>query len=427
MPISENFLHELKSKLNIGQVISDYVCLKQKGSNFIGLCPFHNEKTPSFTVYNDTQSFYCFGCGTGGDVITFIRKIENLNYTDAVKLLAQRAGIEMSDEKYSDRFFRKKQRILEINRESAQFFYDYIMSSQGKNKLDYLFAKGLNMKIIKQFKLGFAPDSYDMLLKHLKSKGYKVWEIVEAGVVKISKNNHYYDTFRNRIIIPIIDIRGNIISFSGKSIINEDPVYLNTADTCVYTKNNELFALNFAKGSQKKSFILCDGFIDAIYLHQSGYDNAIACCNSRLTQEQVNYINRYTEEIYIAFDNDSYGRRETLRAIDMFRKTDLKIKIPIIEKNKDIIEIIRTGDKNKLKEIFSILMNDIEFKLSKLKSKYNLYSIPEKTQFINEAVKILSLTSPIEQDLYLTELSKELSIDKGMLNLQLQNLTPVSH
>ena len=310
MPLNESFLQELKFKTDIEDIISGYVSLKRRGSTSVGLCPFHNEKTPSFTVYNDTQSFYCFGCGAGGDAVTFIKKIENLDYIDAVKLLAQRAGLQMpEDNSFDESLSKKRRRILEINRESAKFYYSYLISPAGKAGLDYYLNRGLTANTIKRFGLGYAPDEWDSLLKHLKSKGYKVGEMVDAGVVKVGRNNNYYDTFKNRVMTPIIDVRGNVIAFGGRVLDNSKPKYINTSDTLVYKKTNELFALNLAKDNCSDTLILCEGYMDVIAMHQAGFTNAVAGCGTALTNEQVRLISRYTKEVILAYDADEAGQK----------------------------------------------------------------------------------------------------------------------
>jgi DNA primase len=427
--INNDFLQELKSKNDIEDVISSYVSLKKKGSNSKGLCPFHNEKTPSFTVYNDTQSFYCFGCGIGGDVITFIKKIENLDYIDAVKLLAQRSGMQMPSENNNE-FFRKRNRILEINRESARFFHDYLMSDNGKESLEFLLSKGITLNTIKKIGLGYAPDGWDILLKHLKSKGFGVGEMVDAGIVKKSKNNRYFDVFRNRFMIPIIDVKDNIVAFSGRVLDNSCPKYLNSGETIVYKKANEVFALNLAKSNKEKSLVLCEGYMDVISMYQAGITNAIASCGMVLTSEQVKLISRYADEVIIAFDNDSAGKNATEKAINLFRQTDIKIKVPKLIGGKDPNEIINNLGKNNFKTILSNVTNDIEYKLIELKKQYDLNLAQDKIEYINEAIKILSTANPIEQDLYLSHIADETEIEKSILKLQteylLKNNNPTS-
>lgn len=424
MPLNESFLQELKFKTDIEEIISSYVSLKKRGSTSVGLCPFHNEKTPSFTVYNDTQSFYCFGCGAGGDAVTFIKKIENLDYIDAVKLLAQRAGIQMPDDaSYDDSLSKKRRRILEINREAAKFYYAYLLSDQGKAGLDYYLNRGLSMHTIKRFGLGYAPDAWDNLLRHLKSKGYRPGEMVDAGVVKVGKNNRYYDIFRNRVMTPIIDVRGNVIAFGGRVLDDSKPKYINTADTLVYKKTNELFALNLAKDHCSESLILCEGYMDVIAMHQAGFKNAVAGCGTALTNEQVRLISRYTKEVILAYDADEAGQKALAKATELFKQTDVKVKIPSLTGGKDPDEIIKKYGRDKFKGMLDGASNEIEFALLKLRNANNLNTTQGKIDFLNAAVKILSDVSPIEQDLYLSRLSNELGVEKASIKIQLEDYT----
>ncbi len=419
--LNDAFLQELKFKTDIEDVISTYVSLKKRGSTSIGLCPFHNEKTPSFTVYNDTQSFYCFGCGAGGDAVTFIKKIENLDYLDAVKLLAQRAGIQMPQEGFDDSLSKKRRRILEVNRESARFFYSNLISDNGKIGRDYFLNRGLSMHTIKRFGLGYAPDSWDALLKHLKSKGFGIGDMLDAGVIKISKNNRYYDTFKNRVMTPIIDVRGNVIAFGGRVLDDSKPKYVNTAETLVYKKTNELFALNLAKDSGQDSLILCEGYMDVIAMHQAGFTNAVAGCGTALTNEQVRLISRYAKEVVLAYDNDEAGQKALNKAITLFRQTDVKVKIPAFSGGKDPDEIIRKYGRDKFKGMLDGASNEIEFALLDLKKKFNLNTTQGKIDFLNGAIKILCNVSPIEQDLYLSRLSSELNVEKSSIKIQLED------
>ncbi len=420
MPLNESFLQELKFKTDIEDVISGYVSLKRRGNTSVGLCPFHNEKTPSFTVYNDTQSFYCFGCGAGGDAVTFIKKIENLDYMDAVKALAERAGMQMpQDANFDDSIAKKRRRILEINRETAKFYHSYMMSEAGKAGLDYYLNRGLKPNTIKKFGLGYAPNEWDTLLKYLKEKGFSISDMIDANVIKKSKNNHYYDTFKNRVMTPIIDVRGNVIAFGGRVLDDSKPKYINTADTLVYKKTNELFALNLAKDSGKDNLILCEGYMDVIAMHEAGFNNAVAGCGTALTAEQVRLISRYTKEVILAYDADEAGQKALNKAIRLFENTDVKVRIPVLQGGKDPDEIIRNLGRDRFKGMLDGASNEIEFALYELRSKYNLNSTQGKIDFLNEAIKILVRTSPIEQDLYITRLSKELEVEKVSIKTQL--------
>lgn len=421
MPLGENFLQELKYKTDIEDIISSYVTLKRRGATLVGLCPFHNEKTPSFTVYPDTQSYYCFGCGAGGDAIHFVRKIENLDYLDAVKSLAQRAGMQMPQEGIDDSLSKRRRRILEMNREAARFFHSYMMTGDGKSGYDYFVNRGLTAGTINHFGLGFAPDRWDALLRHMREKGYTVSELVEAGLAKKGKNG-YYDIFRNRVMTPIIDVRGNVIAFGGRVLDDSKPKYINTSDTLVYKKTNELFALNFAKDSKSDALILCEGYMDVIALHQAGFTNAVAGCGTALTGEQVRLISRYAKEVVLAYDADDAGQKALNKAMALFGQTDVKVRIPTLSGGKDPDEIIRTYGRDKFKGMLDGASNETEFRLLDLRRMYNLNTTQGKIEFGTEALKILAKLPPIEQDLYLSRLSEELGIDRQNMLVQLQDL-----
>ena len=416
--LPDSFLQELKLKTDIVDLVSSYVTLKKRGNTYVGLCPFHNEKTPSFTVYENTQSFYCFGCGAAGDCVGFTRKIDNLDYIDAVKSLAQRAGMQMPEDGYDDSLSKKRRTILEINRETARFYHSYMMSEEGKVGLQYFLDRGLSLKTIKHFGLGYAPNSWDSLIKHLKSLGYNPSDMLAAGVVRKGEKG-YYDYFRNRVMTPIIDVRGNIIAFGGRVLDNSKPKYINTSDTLVYKKTNEVFGLNFAKNSGKDSIILCEGYMDVIAMHQAGFDNAVAGCGTALTNEQVRLITRYAKNISLVYDNDEAGQKALSKAITMFNQVDASINIPTLSGGKDPDEIIKTQGRARFEAMLEGASNKIEFALTQARKKYNLVTTQGKSQFAAEAVKILYGASPVEQDLYLSRIAEELGIDKRSMQAQL--------
>lgn len=416
--LSDSFLQELRLKTDVVDLISSYVSLKKRGNTYVGLCPFHNEKTPSFTVYENTQSFYCFGCGAGGDSVSFMRKIENLDYIDAVKVLAQRAGMQMPDEGYDDSLSKKRRTILQINRETARFYHNYMMSEQGKVGLQYFLNRGLSQKTIRHFGLGYAPNKWDELFKHLKSKGYDVSDILTAGVVRKGEKG-YYDYFRNRVMTPIIDVRGNFIAFGGRVLDDSKPKYINTSDTLVYKKTNEVFGLNYAKDSGKDSLILCEGYMDVIAMHQAGFTNAVAGCGTALTNEQVRLLSRYAKEIILVYDNDEAGQKALNKAISLFDQVDVKISIPTLSGGKDPDEIIKNLGRARFADMLEKSSNEVEFAIMKLRRGFNLQTTQGKSQFAGEAVKILANATPIERDLYLSRLADELGIEKRALQAQL--------
>jgi len=418
VPFPDSFLQELKLRSDITEIASSYVNLKRHGRNMVGLCPFHGEKTPSFNIYTENGSFYCFGCGAGGDVITFIMKIENLDYVEAVKFLAQRAGMEMPENTYDDSLSKLRMRIYEANREAARFFHATLLSQRGQSGLSYLRGRALSDRTIRHFGLGFADDDWNSLCNHLKNKGFSEYEIYSANLAFKRKNgNGIYDRFVNRVMFPIIDLRGNVIAFGGRIMTDEKPKYLNTSDTPVFKKSENLFSLNNAKSSGTRTLILCEGYMDVIALNQAGFTNAVATLGTALTNEQAVLMKRYADEVIICYDADGAGQKATARAIDILRNAGLPIKILTVPSGKDPDEFIRSKGENgpaAFKLLIEKCGNDIEYRLMKLKENYNLNTTDGKVAFLNEAVKIVAtIESPIERDVFASKLCAELEIDKN--------------
>lgn len=418
MPFPDSFLQELKLRSDITEIASSYVNLKRHGRNMVGLCPFHGEKTPSFNIYTENGSFYCFGCGAGGDVITFIMKIENLDYVEAVKFLAQRAGMEMPENTYDDSLSKLRMRIYEANREAARFFHATLLSQRGQSGLNYLRGRALSDRTIRHFGLGFADDDWNSLCNHLKNKGFSEYEIYSANLAFKRKNgNGIYDRFVNRVMFPIIDLRGNVIAFGGRIMTDEKPKYLNTSDTPVFKKSENLFSLNNAKSSGTRTLILCEGYMDVIALNQAGFTNAVATLGTALTNEQAVLMKRYADEVIICYDADGAGQKATARAIDILRNAGLPIKILTVPSGKDPDEFIRSKGENgpaAFKLLIEKCGNDIEYRLMKLKENYNLNTTDGKVAFLNESVKIVAtIESPIERDVFASKLCAELEIDKN--------------
>lgn len=418
MPFPDSFLQELKLRSDITEIASSYVNLKRHGRNMVGLCPFHGEKTPSFNIYTESGSFYCFGCGAGGDVITFIMKIENLDYVEAVKFLAQRAGMEMPENTYDDSLSKLRMRIYEANREAARFFHATLLSQRGQSGLNYLRGRALSDRTIRHFGLGFADDDWNSLCNHLKNKGFSEYEIYSANLAfKRKSGNGIYDRFVNRVMFPIIDLRGNVIAFGGRIMTDEKPKYLNTSDTPVFKKSENLFSLNNAKSSGTRTLILCEGYMDVIALNQAGFTNAVATLGTALTNEQAVLMKRYADEVIICYDADGAGQKATARAIDILRNAGLPIKILTVPSGKDPDEFIRSKGENgpaAFKLLIEKCGNDIEYRLMKLKENYNLNTTDGKVAFLNEAVKIVAtIESPIERDVFASKLCAELEIDKN--------------
>lgn len=418
MALSDDFLMELRSRADIETTISSYVNLKRAGRISKGLCPFHGEKTPSFTVYPDTQSYYCFGCGNGGDVITFIKNIENLDYIDAVRFLADKNGMNMPEENSYDNTMNKRRlRMLEANREAAKFFHNCLKTKDGAIGYQYFKNRGLTDDTIRKFGLGFAPDGYFALTNYLMSKGYTKDELVFANLARRSQKNpnNVYDNFRNRVIFPIIDVKGNVIAFGGRVMDDSKPKYLNTSDTMVYKKSQGVFALNLAKKSGKDSLILCEGYMDVIALHQAGFTNAVAGLGTALTSEQAHLLSRYASEILISYDADEAGQKAATRALGIFKNTTAKIKVLHLSGGKDPDEILKNYGVEKMKAIINGAANEIEFALLREQAKYDIASDDGKRQYLQSAVKILSNVGAIELDIYASRLADELSVSKDVI------------
>lgn len=427
MALPESFIQELKMRNDITEVISSYVNLKRRGRNMVGLCPFHGEKTPSFNVYTENGSFYCFGCGTGGDVITFIMKIENLDYIEAVKFLAQRAGMNMPENSYDNSMADLKSRIYEANRQAARYYFKMLHTSEGIDAMNYLRGRALSEKTIRHFGLGFAPAQRYSLCRHLKSLGFKDSEIVAANLAFKSKNGYgIYDRFSNRVMFPIIDLRGNVIAFGGRIMTDEKPKYLNTSDTPVFKKSANLFSLNNAKNTGSRTLILCEGYMDVIAVNQAGFENAVATLGTALTTEQAMLMKRYADEVVICYDADEAGQKATARAIEILRNAGLLIRVLTVPNGKDPDEFIRNKGDDGPAAFANILEksgNDVEYRISKLKNSYNINTSDGKIAFLTEAVKVLSsLDNPIEQEVYVSRLAKEAGVSKEAVDLQLKKL-----
>lgn len=423
---SDDFIQQIRDNNDIESVIGGYIELKRRGKNLVGLCPFHNEKTPSFTVYPDTASYYCFGCGAGGEVINFIRNIENLDFVESVKLLADRAGLKIPEtDNYDDAIAKLRRRIYEANREAARFYHEMLFTEKGKKQLDYLLGRGVSPKMIKHFGLGAAPDDWHALAEYLKNKGFNRDELVAANLLRSSEKNgkrYYYDAFRNKVMYPVIDLRGNVVAFGGRVLDNSKPKYINTSDTLVYKKSNELFALNFAKNGNDRKLILCEGYMDVIALHQSGYENAVAGLGTALTPEQVSLISRYADEVALCYDSDEAGQKAVRAAMALFSKTGVKVKVIRLEGGKDPDEIIKKHGKERFDRLLDKADNDTEYKLSKLREKYIVETDDGKLNFLREAVKVLAFCDSIERDVYAMRLSDELNVGKDAILQQINEV-----
>ncbi|MGI6256005.1 MAG: DNA primase [Acutalibacter sp.] len=417
MPFPPEFLRELGERNRIEDIAASYVNLRRQGKNLLGLCPFHNEKTPSFCIYPENNSFYCFGCNKGGDVISFVMGVENLDFTEAVKFLAQRAGMSLPEEGGDFSMSRLRTRILEINRESGRFYFGTLSTPEGKAGLDYFRSRGLDPKTIRHFGLGYAPDTGFALTNHLRNLGYTKDELLQSDMVRQSKNGNLYDRYRNRVMFPIIDLRGNVVAFGGRVLGDGTPKYINTSDTPVYHKGSGLFAMNFAKNANSRQLILAEGYMDVIALHRAGFTNAIASLGTALTEEQARVMRRYADEVVICYDSDEAGRRATQRAIPLLKNAGLQVRVITVPGNKDPDEFFRSDPKDgvtRFKRLIQESGNDTEYRLSVVRAKHDLSSEDGKKRYLQEAVnQVLStLRDSIELDVYAGRLSAETGVGK---------------
>ena len=426
MAIPEEVINEIKYRNDIETVISQYVVLKRRGKNLVGLCPFHNEKTPSFTIYPENGSFYCFGCGVGGDVITFTGLIENLDYIESVKLLAEKSGVALPQDGYDNSMQNLKNTVYNINRETAKFFHQYLMSENGKWALDYLLNRGLSIKTIKHFGLGAAPDSWDSLINHLKSKGFSLNDMYTANVIGKSDRGSYYDRFRKRVMFPIINIRGNVIGFSGRAMPGDDKKggkYVNTSDTPVFKKSENLFGINFAKNHCSEQLILVEGNPDVISLHQAGFENVVAPLGTAFTSEQANLISRYTKEVVLMFDADAAGQKAIKRASQILENSGLSVRVVVIPDGKDPDEYIRKNGADRFRALLNGAVSDIEYKLLMAASGIVLESDDGKLKYLSLAAEIISQTDDVmTRDIYIGRLCDKYGVSRTALTAKVDDL-----
>ena len=424
MRFSDEFLTELRSRVDIEELVGRYTEIKHRGSRTpVALCPFHTEKTPSFVIYRDTQSYYCFGCGAGGDAITFVKNIERLDYVEAVRYLCERVGMNMPLDPVDDEANRLRRRCFEANREAARFFYATLVSEEGKPARDYLKQRQLTDETVKHFGLGYAPDRWDGLVKYLKGKGYREDELLSFDLAYRTQRGGVIDAFRNRLMFPIIDLRGNVIAFGGRVLDDSKPKYKNTSDTVVYKKTHGVYALNFAKNNNDGKLILCEGYMDVIAMHQAGFTNAVACLGTAFTQEQISLLSRYCTELTLCFDSDEAGVKATDRALKRLENAPMKLRVMQLEGGKDADEIIKTEGKAQMNAFIETALNDTEFALATAKKKYDITTDDGKLNYTNEAVEVLAdISNEIERDLYTARVAEETGVSKEPVNAQVEKL-----
>ena len=412
------FIDELIARNPIEDVVGQYVTLKRSGSNMFGLCPFHGEKTASFSVAPEKGIYYCFGCHKGGGAINFMMELEGLSYPDAVRKLAQRAGMEVpEDEQYQSRY-KQQERLWALMKEAGRFFNSQLYSPAGKECLAYVQKRGLSKSIVTQFGMGFAPNSWNALVDAMRKKGYTDQELIAADLVG-EKNGRIYDRFRNRLMFPIIDVRGNVVGFGGRVLDDSKPKYLNSNETVIFNKRKNLFGLNFAKKSKQGFMILVEGNIDVITLHQYGFDNAVASLGTSLTEEHANLLSRYTEQVVLTYDSDEAGQRAAKRAIPMLEKVGIKVKVLNMKDAKDPDEFLQKFGADKFKLLLQGSSDRVEYQLNAIRAKYDLGEDAQKVQFVQEAAELIStLESSVKREVYGGRVAESAGISMDAMKLE---------
>lgn len=421
--IPESFIQELKYRLDIADVVGSYVNLKRAGRTFKGLCPFHSEKTPSFTVYPETQSYYCFGCGAGGDLITFIMQIEHLDYPEAIRALAQRAGLQVPEDAADSRAARQKATALAINREAAYFYHGLLSTPQGQPGLRYLRGRGLSDQTIRHFGLGYAPEGWQGLVDHLRGKGFSPEEMVEAAVAARGRNGGVYDLFRGRVMFPIVDLRANVIGFGGRVLGEGGPKYLNSPDTPVFKKSRNLFALNYAKATKEPAMLLAEGYMDVIALHQAGFDNAVATLGTAITPEQARILSGYTGQVIVTYDADDAGQKAARRAVSLLSQVGVKVRVLVVENAKDPDEYIKKFGAARFRMLMEGSASATEYEIGRLRRQFDLGSDEGRVAYLQGMCQLLAgLSSPVEREVYLARAAAEAGIPKEAMAAQVASI-----
>lgn len=419
--IPHEYIEELARRTDIVDLVGSYVQLKRKGRLYGGLCPFHSEKTPSFYVYPDTQSFYCFGCGAGGSAINFAEKINNIGYVEAVKLLAERAGMPAPTE--DDKTGRLRSRVLSINKDAARFFHACLNSTveEARQARAYWRRRGLDDKTIVRFGLGYAPNDGQALYQHLRAKGYTPQEMDASGLFKRSQSGRVYCLFWKRVMTPIFDLRGNIIAFGGRVLDDSKPKYVNSPETLVYHKSETVFALQIAKKSASRRFVLCEGYMDVISMQQAGIDTAVCACGTALTPEQVRLICEYADEVILSYDSDEAGQKATARSLEMFRQSPVKVGVLQIPGAKDPDEYIKKYGAERFKALLDGVGSALDFRMASLRKKYDLKDDAQRLEYIKDTVNMLAdRANPTEREVYAGRLAEETNISKTAIMAQME-------
>ncbi len=421
MTYSDDFLEQLRLVCPMETIAGSYVNLIRRGRHFVCNCPFHSEKSPSCTIFPDTQSFYCFGCGAGGDVITWVRRMENLEFSDAVKHLAEHSGLEIPTDKEADRRAQLRTRIFSINREAANFYFRYLSNGKDKRGLQYLVSRRLQPETIRKYGLGYAPDTWNALSDHLLRKGFTEDELIAANVAHRSAKGNLYDAFRGRVMFPIIDTRGAVIGFGGRVLDDSQPKYLNTAKTPVFDKGRNLFSLNFAKDSSSTHMILAEGYMDVIAINQAGFSNVVATLGTAITPEQARKLTQYAKEMIIAYDSDGAGQSATQKAINRFSEVGLPTRILHMTGAKDPDEYIKKFGAERFRLLLEQAGDATNFRLDRCEEGLDTASEAGKVQLLKRVVTVLSeIQNPLEREVYLSRTANKWEISADVLHQQVE-------
>ena len=429
MAFPRDFLDELISRCDIVDVVSSYVALTKKGGNYFGLCPFHNEKTGSFSVSPDKQIYHCFGCKHGGGVISFIMEIENLSFPDAVRFLAKRANMEVPDDDGDHEAAKRRMRLLSLNKDAARWFYQNLSKPEGAAVAAYLDRRQINRKTATNFGLGASLDSWDSLLNAMLQKGYTKSELLAAGLVIQNQNGRVYDKFRNRLMFPVIDVRGDVVAFGGRVLDKSDPKYVNTQETVIYSKRRNLYGINLAKKTKRPNIILCEGNIDVITLHQAGFDNAVASMGTALTTEQTRLLSRYTKELVLCYDNDTAGQLATQKAIALLQNSEFSVRVLQLPKHlvdgeyvkQDVDDFIKRHGAAAFENILNGSENQMDFRMEAVAAKHDLTASDGKIAYATEISSLIAtVDNAVEREVYAGRAAERAGISREAMLLEVK-------
>ena len=429
MAFPRNFLDELVARSDIVDVVGSYVQLTRKGSNLFGLCPFHSEKTGSFSVAPDKQIYHCFGCKKGGGVINFIMELENLSYPEAVRHLAKRAGMEVPEEEGDREASRRRQRLLDLNRDAARFYYQLLQQPEGRAVQEYLNRRQIRKATAVKFGMGASLDSWDALLTAMTKKGYTKAELLEAGLVVQNKNGGLYDKFRNRLMLPVVDTRGDVVAFGSRVLDKSEPKYMNSSETPVYSKRRVLYGLNLAKKTKRSNIILCEGNLDIVTLHQAGFDNAVASMGTALTQEQIRLLSRFTKELVLCYDNDNAGKLATERALQLLNNSEFSVKVLQLPrrlvdgeyKKQDADDFIKLQGPDAFERLLTGSENGVEFRMAQIAGKFDLTGDEARVAYCEEVSALLAtLPGAAEREIYTIRAAETAKIPPDAMKLEVQ-------